>query len=178
MTRRRIFKGGGRSEREVETVLQNLFVIEALAPSSALWLISPWVTDLEVIDNRSSSFRGIEPLWPHRRLRLTEVLSYLAQRGTEVVVATRADGHNDAFHRRLEASSLALGAADRVRIVVDRGDEQHEKGLLGDGFFLSGSMNFTVRGVRLNDEHVTLSLDEDDVAAARINIRARYGGLR
>ena len=176
MTRRRLFKGTGRSEREVEALLQNLFAIEAIRPSAALWLVSPWVTDIEIVDNRSSSYRGIEPTWPHRHLRVTELLAYLARRGTRVTVATRSDDHNTVFHRRLEAAAMALGVANRVRIVIDEEDQQHEKGLLGDDYFLSGSMNLTVRGVRFNDEQLTLSLDTDEVAQARINMRARYGG--
>lgn len=175
---RRIFKGTGRAEREVEVLLQNLFVIEALRPSRVLWLVSPWITDIEVVDNRSAGFGGVEPLWPQRRLRLSEVLASIAQHGTEVVVATRADTHNDAFRERLTAAAGALAAGDRVRHVIDADEEQHEKGLLGDGFFLSGSMNFTVRGVHLNDEVVTVSVDEAEVAQARLNFRHRYGGGR
>lgn len=175
MIRRRIFKGSGRSEREVEVLLQNLLVMEALVPSASLWLVSPWVTDIEVVDNRAAGFAGIEPLWPQRRLRLSEVLASLAQRGTEIVIATRSDEHNQLFHRRMSAASAAVGAADRVRIVIDEHDEQHEKGLLSDGFFLSGSMNFTVRGIRLNDEVVSITLDPDEISQARINMRDRYG---
>jgi len=175
MDRRRIFKGSGRSEREVEVLLQNLLVTEALVPSESLWLISPWVTDIEVVDNRAAGFAGIEPLWPQRWLRLSEILASLAQRGTSIVVATRSDEHNLPFHRRLNAAAAAVGSSELIRIVIDESDEQHEKGLLGDGFFLSGSMNFTVRGVRLNDEVVTVTLDPDEIAQARINMRDRYG---
>jgi hypothetical protein len=175
MSRRRIFKGTGRSEREVEHLLQHLFVVEALAPSDRLWLVSPWITDLEIIDNRASSFRGVEPAWPHRWIRLSELLASLAQRGTRIVVATRADEHNESFRRRLEAAAVAVGAGHRIANVIDAEDEQHTKGLLGDGYFLSGSMNLTVRGVHINDEQVTLSLDENEVAQARINFRDCYG---
>jgi hypothetical protein len=178
MTRRRIFKGSGRSEREAEALLQHLFVVEALSPSAVIWLVSPWVSDIEVIDNRASSFRGIEPSWPHRRLRLSEVLAYLAQRGTDVVVATRADERTDAFRRRLDAAAAALGVAARIEHAIDLDEEQHTKGLLGDGYFLSGSMNFTVRGVQINDEQLTLSLDDHEVSQARMNFRDRYGPSR
>jgi hypothetical protein len=75
----------------------------------------------------------------------------------------------------LEAAAVAVGAGHRVANVIDRTDEQHTKGLLGDGYFVSGSMNLTVRGVYINDEQVTLTIDEHEVAQARINFRDHYG---
>ena len=53
--------------------------------------------------------------------------------------------------------------------------ELHEKGFLGDGFYLSGSMNFTFSGVTLNEEAVHYSVDPSFVAEARILYGARWG---
>ena len=33
-------------------LLQMLFLSELLAPSRCLWLVSPWISDIPVIDNR------------------------------------------------------------------------------------------------------------------------------
>lgn len=59
--RRTIFKSAHAATREAELLLQNLLVAEVLYPSSELWLISPWVTDVEIVDNRTGGFASIEP---------------------------------------------------------------------------------------------------------------------
>lgn len=174
--RRTIFKAQDVAARELEVLVQNLLVLEILAPSQDLWVVSPWVSDIEVIDNRAAGFSAVEPLWPNRWIRLSEVIISLAQRGAHVVVAVRSDEHNLAFRRRLTAAAQDAAVEERIRIEVDDADEQHEKGLLGDDFFLSGSMNFTVRGLHVNGEIISLTRDPDEVAAARISLRERFAG--
>jgi phosphatidylserine/phosphatidylglycerophosphate/cardiolipin synthase-like enzyme len=55
-------------------------------------------------------------------------------------------------------------------------DELHEKGVLGDGFYLSGSMNFTFSGISLNEEAVHYSVDPAFVAENKILFANRWGG--
>ncbi len=173
--RRRIFKGSGRSEREVLVVLQNLLVAECLFPADDLYLVSPWVSDISVVDNRAGGFDSVESLWPHRWLRLSEILCFIARTGTRVVVATRSDEHNRTFERRLRDVAADTGVTEGLKVVIDPDDEQHEKGLLGSGYFVNGSMNFTQRGVHLNDEILSITTDPDEVAQARLNFRSLYG---
>ena len=55
------------------------------------------------------------------------------------------------------------------------GDDLHIKGMLSDSFWLSGSMNFTHNGVNINEEDVTLHVNESVVAKSRIDFRDAYG---
>lgn len=176
--RRTIFKSAHAATREAELLLQNLLVAEVLYPSSELWLISPWVTDVEIVDNRAGGFASIEPTWPMRWIRLSEALGSLGGRGTRVVIALRSDEHNLVFRRRMEFAFAAVGCADRLTVLVDDSDEQHEKGLLGDDYFVSGSMNFTVSGLRFNGEVITVTREAGEIASARIAFRERFGAPR
>jgi hypothetical protein len=54
----------------------------------------------------------------------------------------------------------------------------HEKGLIGDHFYLRGSMNFTYSGVNLNDEHVELTTEPEQVALALAEAKATWEGLQ
>jgi phosphatidylserine/phosphatidylglycerophosphate/cardiolipin synthase-like enzyme len=175
VTARQIFKGLARAEREVENLLQTIFAAELLAPSEILWIVSPWISDLDVLDNTTGAFAGLEPTWGRRRISLSEVLGALMRQGGGVVVATRTDDHNLRFVRRLEAAAESAGLRDRLLVVLDERERLHEKGLVGDDFFLSGSMNFTYNGIRLHDEAVRLELDDQVVADARLNFRQTYG---
>lgn len=175
MTSRQIFKGRARAAREVENLLQSILTAELLAPSEVTWLVSPWITDIDVLDNTTGSFSGVDPTWGRREISLVEALIALLRRGGRLVVATRTDEHNLRFVRRLKAASEGAGAVARLLIRLDDRERLHEKGLLGDDYYLSGSMNFTYNGVRLNDETVRLDLAEATVAQARLNFRQNYG---
>ena len=136
--------------RQVPDLLQNIFVAELLSPSSCLWLVSPWVSDIPVIDNRTNGFLSFEPRWVRSLVSLSQVLAKLLELGTTVHIATRPDDHNTAFLDRMRR----LAEPDGLSFHVHSAEELHEKGILADGFYLSGSMNFTFNGITLNEEFV------------------------
>ena len=178
-TGRQVFKRGATGA--VAALLQTVFVSEMIYPSRCLWLVSPWVSDIEVVDNRTGGFLHLEPRWPLGPVHLSDVLAVLVARGTAVHVATRparpratdSGRHNDRF-----LSELRMRVAQDATLYVHRNEEEHlhTKGLLGDRFFLSGSMNFTYNGIVVNDEYVRFTTDSTEVAEARIAFRERWGG--
>lgn len=161
------------SARQVPDLLQAIFVAELLAPSRCLWLVSPWVSDIPVIDNRANGFLTVEPQWVRAQVRLSQVLVKLLEMGTTVHLATRPDSHNDTFRDRMRRQAEPEGLPLVIHPPVE---DLHEKGILGDGFYLSGSMNFTHNGVSINEEAVHFSTDPAFVAHNRILLAARWGG--
>jgi hypothetical protein len=99
-------------------------------------------------------------------------MSELMRRGTTIVVATRPVDHNTSFIARLRASAESMQG--RLRIHQER--ELHEKGLLGDDFYLSGSMNLTFGGVELLEETVKFDTSHMVVAEAHLTFHGRWGG--
>jgi phosphatidylserine/phosphatidylglycerophosphate/cardiolipin synthase-like enzyme len=175
MTSRQIFKGQGKAEREAEGLLQTILLAELVASSEVIWLISPWVTDVSILDNRTGAFAGVEAAWGRRAISLVEVLAALLRKGVGVVVATRPDAHNQRFIQRLESAARTDGRGERLLVHQDDRERLHEKGLLGDDYYVSGSMNFTENGIRLHDEAIKLELDPQAVAHARVHFRQNYG---
>jgi hypothetical protein len=175
---RQIFKSAATCREEVRDLIQLLFICELLSPSRCVWLVSPWVTDLEVIDNRDGSFSAIEPLWGARAVRLTEVLARLAEQGTSVRVAMRPASTaraNVDVARKLRELSDRLG--DPHLVEVTESEELHTKGLLGDDYFLAGSMNFTRSGVEVWDERVEFHTEQVHVRQAMLEMHGRYPGV-
>lgn len=178
---RTIFKKG--ASHAVPGLLQTLFAAELINPSDCIWLVSPWVSDIEILDNRTHAFRHLEPSWPRGSVRLSDVLASLLERGTTVHVATRPvrpwigdlGRHNDRF---LEELMRRVPAAAHLSIHRQEESNLHTKGLLGNKFFLSGSMNFTYNGVTVNDEQVRLTLDPSEVAQAHLEFKDRWGGMQ
>jgi hypothetical protein len=172
---RHIHKSSWRCQDDVKELLQAITIGEMLAPSLCLWLVSPWLSDIPIIDNRAGAFDAMDSTWGPRVLRLVEVLHRCLQVGTTVVVATRPVSHNRPFLAQLIASAAEAGASSAL--LVNESEDLHEKGLLGDDYYFSGSMNFTFGGVELLEETVKFDTAEDVVAQARLVYHDRWGGV-
>lgn len=161
-----------QSLHHLRDVIQTLFGAELLAPSKHLWLVSPWISNIRVLDNRAGEFAVVAPEWPRSEIRLTQCLVYLADRGTEVHVAARDAELNQPVLERLRDAARYLPG----RIHVHTAATLHEKGLLGDRFYLEGSLNFTKSGITTSEEKVVLHVDPALIAENRVAFRKRWNG--
>ncbi|MFF2351866.1 phospholipase D-like domain-containing protein DpdK [Kitasatospora sp. NPDC058115] len=166
---RRIITIGAGETRLLNDLLQNLLVSELIAPSARFWVLSPWISDIAVIDNSSGQFKSVLPALPIRPIRLTEVLVELSRRGSDVRVVVRNDARNTMVVERL--TNLAP-AGPRPTVRVER--VVHDKGMVSERFHVHGSMNFTFFGQRVNQEGVTVVSDPDQIARAQVTYQNRY----
>src|SRR5262249_3825274 len=51
-----IRKSSAQSSTEVQDLLSGLFSLELIRPSTCLWLVSPWISDVKIIDNTAATF--------------------------------------------------------------------------------------------------------------------------
>ena len=151
--------------------LQSIFVAELIHPSRCLWISSPWISDIEMIDNRARQFGSLCPDWPATRIRLMQVLEALLERGAQIAIVVNDSPHNDEFVYRLEP--LLRIYASNLRIM--RSPVLHEKGIVGDWFSLTGSMNLTFNGVYVNQEHLSYTCNPERVAERRLGFQHRWG---
>ncbi|PRX98008.1 phospholipase D-like domain-containing protein DpdK [Allonocardiopsis opalescens] len=170
-----IRKSSAQSSSEVLDLLGALFAAELIHPSKTLWLISPWITDVDVVDNSVGAFSALTR-FGRRPIRLTEVLAALAAEGAQIVVATTTDNRNDTFTRRLRQLARDLNVEDKIRIEADATGRLHTKSITGDDYALAGSMNITRHGIHLREEQVELKTDSEYVAQARTDVYGRFGG--
>lgn len=174
MTTRLVHKTNWQCRADARELLQGIFASELLLPSRCLWIVSPWVSDVPVLDNAASTFRPAETAWGQRSIRLAELLLELARLGTTAVVATRPDPHNRLFLDQANQLFTDAGLVDRL--VVRFSQDLHEKGIAGDGFYLGGSMNLTNNGVEVLEEALYYSTNAETVALVRLRYRDRWGG--
>lgn len=160
------------SSRQLPDLLQVLLVAELISPSTCLWLVSPWVSDIPIIDNTANTFLALEPSWPRSKIRLVQVLATLTRLGTTVCVAIRPDLHNRSF-----VEALGILANDNY-LRIHQAEELHTKGMLSDAFFLAGSMNFTFNGITVNEEALIYETALETISEQKLNFRARWGGER
>ncbi len=161
------------SREELADALQALFVAELLTPSVPLWLVTPWVSDVAVIDNRAGAFIGLLPDLPQRQIRLAEVLLLHMRIGGQVVIACRPDVHNTALVEQLRQAVAEDHLQNSFRHVY--ADELHEKGILSRHALMSGSMNLTYNGLRRLEESILITDESDAMARARHAYEDRWG---
>jgi phosphatidylserine/phosphatidylglycerophosphate/cardiolipin synthase-like enzyme len=160
------------SSRQIPDLLQTVFVAELLAPSRCLWLVSPWVSDIAVLDNSGGELTALEPEWPLGAIPITSVLLRLMELGTTVHLVSRDIPHNRPVRVRLRDAAEARALPFRLHSESDL----HEKGLLADDFFIHGSMNFTFNGISVNSESVTLTTDKKELADHQLAFTREWGG--
>lgn len=160
------------SSREIADLLQTIFATELLMPSQRIWLVSPWISDIPILDNRANQFLTVEPQWARRFVSLSEVLAHLIKMGTKVNVITRPADHNHAF---LQTLQQRVGQGE-PNLFVRKKAILHAKGLLGDRYYLMGSMNFTFNGITVSEESLQYLTDPVHVAENRAEFVSKWGG--
>jgi phosphatidylserine/phosphatidylglycerophosphate/cardiolipin synthase-like enzyme len=160
------------SRNAVKELLQLVFAAELLCPSRCLWVVSPWLRDIPVIDNTTGEFLSLCPDLPRSEVRMSRVLRTLIARGTQVVIATRPDEGNS------QLPDALLGAEEEGSGSIIRHERRalHAKGIVGDRFALSGSMNLTYNGLECLTEMLMLQTDAADVEQLRVQFANEYGG--
>ena len=176
-TDRIIIKSDRGDREEARDLWESLLAVELLLPSREIWLVSPWITDFEVIDNRSGSYSGLDPAWPKKRLRLTEALSCLLERNPRTIlrIVTRPTEFDATanFSRRLRYLLEINGLEDRL--VLDHFREKlHSKVLVSDNFALFGSPNSTNNGINILEETLTLRIDKPSVSQFLVEFAGHY----
>ena len=164
MSNRMIKSTTRKNSLQLTDCLSSLFMLELALPSQQFYLFSPWISDVALVDNRFGQIRSVAPNLEERQLPLSTLLNTMALRGTAVYIVCRPSyERTEAFLRKLS-----------VDIQVRRVETLHEKGLIGDRFYLRGSMNFTYSGIHINDEHIELTTDSEQVARALLEAQHRW----
>lgn len=172
---RRIFKSAVTSQNLIRELLQLMLLGELLAPDrDRAWLVSPWISNVVLFDNRAGGFDAVNPDWGSREIRLIEVAVDLMARGSPLGIATSFDQHNDALIAAISDAAAEAGLGEKLTIV--RRQHLHTKGVLLKRGLLTGSMNLTYNGLELNDEMVIYDTTLKTLAEARLNFESYVKG--
>ncbi|HJQ12901.1 MAG TPA: phospholipase D-like domain-containing protein DpdK [Gemmatimonadaceae bacterium] len=170
MTSRQVLQTARSARSAPRELLQSVFASELLSPSRCVWIVSPWLRDVPVLDNTGGAFASLAPEFPRTLVRLSHVLRELIARGSAVVIATRSDPGN----RQLMDALGSVGA--QSALTFRERDELHAKGLVGDAYSLVGSMNLTYNGVERLDEMIVFETAAPKVQELRLMFYSEYGG--
>jgi len=163
---RRIFKSQQTGVATIRELLQTMFVGEMLLVGEKIWIVSPWISNVVLIDNRSGNFDTLNPEWSRREIRLVDVLIALMARGGHVVIVTRDLKTNASFINGL--ADMAERDSLEGQLTIKTHETLHTKGILLSKSLLIGSMNLTYNGLEMNDEWIQFSIDLEDIAKTRL----------
>lgn len=166
---RTIFINNQFGIRQLKETLSNLLIASSISPSE-IWLVSPWLSDFELLDNRSGDWDALNPSWGARGVRFSELLIFAIESGCRLNLVTNNDQINKAFEERLNQT-----VDDNELLRVVKSPKLHTKGLLTQEYFLAGSMNFTYSGTHKNEEQVVLNIDKDTILEAKLEFEDLYG---
>jgi len=167
---RRIFKSQLSGSAVIRELLHSMFVSEMLRAGKSAWIVSPWVSNVVLLDNRSGNFDALNPEWGRREVRLSDALLSLLTRGRRVVIVTRNLESNVKFLEELKEAADQHMLIENLDVVVRH--TLHTKGILFSESLLLGSMNLTFSGLKINDEWIEYSTDAEDVAKARLEFES------
>lgn len=170
---RRVMTSGHGRMTDLEQIHHLLFLIELLAPSSPFWIVSAWLSDVAVVDNRGGELSSIAPGLPTRKIGLVEVLAELVGKGGDVKVVVREDDHNRAVVGQLQQLARRSSAGS---LSVSMRRDLHDKVVVGERLLVEGSMNLTHRGALRNEEGIRVVTDAADIAIQRHELTRRFGG--
>ena len=170
MTGRQFLQTAVDSRNSVRELLQIVFSSELLSPSRCLWIVSPWLRDVPILDNTTGSFLSVCPDLPRTEVRLSLVLRELITRGSQLVIATRPEDGNSQLIQGLRS------AESHIDLIFHERAELHAKGIVGDNFSLTGSMNLTYNGLDNLTEMLVFETERSSVEQLRLSFRKEYGG--
>ena len=171
---RRIFKSQQTGVETIRELLQTMFVGEMLLIGEKIWIVSPWVSNVVLIDNRSGNFDSLNPEWSRREIRLADVLVGLMVRGSHVVIVTRELDTNLSFIKII--TELVEEHCLENQLTIKMHEPLHTKGILLSKSLLMGSMNLTYNGIEMNDEWIQFSIDSEDIAKTRLEFSTYLEG--
>ncbi|EHR1106442.1 hypothetical protein KS880_000943 [Vibrio parahaemolyticus] len=155
-------------KRQIKEVISSMLISEILNPKE-IWLVSAWISNFDLLDNRSGVWDVLNHSWGHRTVTFFEVLETVAVSGCKVNLVVKEHETNTVALNEIKSK---LSAYQNFKLLLS--DSLHTKGLLTNDAFLSGSMNFTYSGTNRNDELMTFTRADDDIANMFLDFSSSY----
>ena len=175
MNLRKVYKKSTTGTSILKELLQNIFVAEFIKPSKKIWIVSPWISEFTLIDNKSGNFDIINPDWRGREILFSDVIIHLLYGGSKVSIIYRTDIRSDVFVSMLKEKAKENNVFENLTII--QRELKHNKGILTDHGSLSGSMNFTYTGVEISEDLIQYDIDISRVDKDKLEFEEDYGKI-
>jgi hypothetical protein len=149
------------SSLQITSSIASLFALELLSPAPTLYLVAPLFCNTPLLPLQLNQFSSLSQNDEIATLSLAEILGQLATRGVTIrLICGMGNPACDKFLTMLP-ESIYWRKTETLSCV----------GIFSDHFCLRGSINFTDEGVSINSDRVELSLDEDTITQALVEVQ-------
>ena len=140
---RQIFLHGSFGQRHLKEILSAQLIGLIYKPEN-VWVVSPWITNFILSDNRSGEWDVVDSSWSNREISFVDFIVKLSDIGCNLNIVLRDDPINEPF-----ISQVLNRVISDQNIKFIKKDTLHTKGIVTSHFFLKGSMNLTFSGIGL-----------------------------
>jgi hypothetical protein len=172
MNRRTLHETRHSARNATREVLELALASELLDPGDCLWVVSPRLSNVALLDNTTGAFASLCAEFPRTLIPLENILRELAGRGTRLVVVTCPEG---GARRLISALGGHFGSLAGQRLRYLEREELHARGLVGTRFALRGTLNMMDDGAIWLDGPVTFTAEPGDVRELRADFEKEYG---
>lgn len=153
-----------RDHYQLQKIIEAFFISELSTPSKEIWIVSPWISNLNIVDNNQGQYSSLFPEWPKSFISLSLVLNSILENGTKVNISTRPFENQESNREIINfVESLKKDENYGHLVILKTDNTLHEKGLIHDSLYLAGSMNLTMSGVNINKEVVEVRTDLESI---------------
>jgi len=129
-----------------------------------IYLISPWISDFLVFDNKLSQFQDLfqkrTEIAEEPEIKFSDILLELSANHS-IRVITSDETKSKTFLDKIDGSN-------NIEIRKQSPQMDHQKAFLSELFYFEGSMNFTYYGVYRNKEKITCNHAKDEEGQRKI----------
>ena len=129
-----------------------------------IYLISPWISDFLIFDNKFSQFQDLFRNQPQvaeeLEIKFSDILLELSANHS-IRVITSDETSSKTFLDKIDGSN-------NIEIRKQSPQMDHQKAFLSELFYFEGSMNFTYYGVYRNKEKITCNHAKDSEGRRKI----------
>lgn len=163
MSSSRLIHSYGGSQTLTDYLL-SLFLIEMIQPSAELYVTAPFLSNAPFLKNYEQQYEAMFPFAKGNTIYFTDILEMIAWKGTSIRIIC------DPQREETKSVLAALQGKAEFRFL----ENNHDKGIVSENFYLHGSMNFTYRGLYVNHESVRVTDDASEVRKAMLIARHRW----
>ena len=165
---RQVITKNALGKRHIKEVLGSTLAGLILSPQE-IWLVTAWISDFDLLDNRSGNWNYLHAGWGNRFISFIELLEVAVISGCKLSLIVKKSEVNEPAIKKI-CNNLNNHKNFKLGIT----DDLHIKGLLTESCFMRGSMNFTFSGANRNEELVDFSREQTTIFDARIEFKNTY----
>ena len=169
---RRIFKSENTGTIILKEIVQYIFISELINPSEEVWFVSPFISDVPILDNRAGNFNSLNPEWNRKIIKLSDYIRQIISNGSKTFLVTKEIDENMGFLNQLDDEMNEYASKGFFSLIFR--EKLHTKGILTNSASITGSMNLTWSGFNINDESIEYDIDPERLSQMRQELHSNY----